>query len=80
MYLHNENGGECFEDDDNDGLYHPNQQPREQGRVEPEVHTVQNPIREFIHANTTEAIFSPIGAFSAVTNFPLEEQTNDSQL
>lgn len=40
MYLHKERGGECFEDDDNDGLYHPNQQTREQERAGQEVHTV----------------------------------------
>ena len=47
MYLYSEWRGECFEDDDNDGLYHPNQQTREQERAGQEVHTVRNPIGDF---------------------------------
>jgi hypothetical protein len=59
MYLYSEWRGECFEDDDNDGLYHPNQlnpKPPEQERAEQEVHTVQNPILDYTQANSAHPL------------------------
>jgi hypothetical protein len=67
MYLYSEWRGECFEDDDNDGLYHPKQlnpKPPEQERAEQtvyypansEVHTVQNPILDYIQANSAHPL------------------------
>ena len=51
MYLYSEWCGECFEDDDNDGLYHPNQlHPKPPEPVQERASTVE---LQWVNADTS---------------------------